>query len=196
MFFGLIVGRNSGMSSNFNIRLVEPNDIFHVLELDKRVSFEFFAPIYAAHYTQWEFGRNPEFYLSKEFEIDQEMFPQIVRKQYLEDPGLEYRLFGAFDNDICIAIVLVENIKGFIEIKLFFVDSVYRGKGIGKAIFSFVRNYFSSNKQFMVYVLKYGNEKTQTFYQSLGFKNLGPGPANKISLYGVPYNEIFYKFLM
>ena len=182
---------NLALGSNVQIRLANKSDLEPLLQLDYDVSFEYFKPMYQEYYSQFEFGKNPDKFLLDEVRVDREIFSSAIN---LQD---ESKLFCAYDQDKnkYAGLLLIEQIfEGDLELELLLIHSDYRRYGIGKRIVYEGINSFFGVKRCYVQPFRFGNEKTLSFYEKIGFKRLGLAPSNKINSYGVPFSDLYFNY--
>ncbi len=188
------------------------DQIKEIMEFDYRVSFEFFKPLYLKHYSHFEFGKNPDFYLEEEIKNDESFFEKCIQDQELESRLKESqqiffdehigkdRLLIAFDNkNQCIGgLISFSKNNDVLTLELLLVDKKYRKQGIGKKLVKCAIETFKDIKEAIVYPVRFGNENTLKFYESLGFVNLGFGPKDKKNAYGISYEEMhfYYKLVL
>lgn len=178
------------LCSNIEVRVVKKNELEEVLELDRRVIFEYFKPLYKKFYSHLPIGQNPDYFLEKDLELDTQNF-----KNYLEqDSGYDF-LRVAYDVKN-IKIVGIINFhftqKNIIEIDLLIVDKVCRGQGVGKKLVNSLIKDFQDLQKIIVMPYQLGNEKTLNFYYSLGFKNLGLPGDEKDFTYNIEKSKLYY----
>jgi GNAT superfamily N-acetyltransferase len=85
------------------------------------------------------------------------------------DSSHDREYFVAIDETLCGIIGLKEN-----EIKTFFVDPVYRGKGIGTQLLSFIENIAKSHGYEETEV--YSSITSRSFYEKNGYIVVGTDP--------------------
>ena len=81
-----------------------------------------------------------------------------------------------------------------IEIDLLLVDQSHRGKGIGKQLVRAACKAFEGIKICDVYSFKRENSTTLTFYEKIGFINMGDGPVDRINSYGISFAELYFHY--
>lgn len=172
---------------NIVVRPAEEKDLPQVFELDRRVTFEFFQPLFKETYAQLGIVQNVESDLNDELTTACKWFPECVKAHGSE------RLYIAWDtlHDLpCGLIVFHQNDIDTVEIDLLEIDAAYRGIGIGKRLVQSIFDAFSTTKTCIVYPLRSKNENTLKFYASLGFKNLGIDPRPK-RVHGIPCADLY-----
>lgn len=82
-----------------------------------------------------------------------------------------------------------------LQLDLLLVGKEYKRHGIGTKLIKIALECFADATFCIVYPLRFGNNETLKFYESLGFINCGFGPENKLNSYGVSYDKMhfFYK---
>jgi Acetyltransferase (GNAT) family. len=174
-----------------DIRPASMNELPSVLELDERVTYEFFKPLYTALYQHLNVNRDVDKDLQEELVGDAENFPQLI-----DSWGAE-RLQIAWDveNNIpCGLLVFSQHAHNEVLLDLLLVDKNYRGKGIGKKLVRSVVQIFKDIKAMIVYPIQFNNDDTLKFYESLGFKNFGLASEDKINSHGIRHSDMYYYF--
>lgn len=172
---------------NIVVRPAEEKDLPQVFELDRRVTFEFFQPLFKETYAHLGIVQNVDSDLNDELTTAREWFPECVKAQGSE------RLYIAWDTlrDLpCGLIVFHQNDADTVELDLLEIDAACRGIGIGKRLVQSIFDAFSDTKSCIVYPLRYKNENTLKFYSALGFKNLGIDPRPK-SVHGISCADLY-----
>lgn len=174
-----------------DIRPATADEIPSILELDYRVTFEFFKPQFINIYNKLGIKNDIDHDLNEELKSDAQTFSLIAKMEGAE------RLHVAWDtaqNIPCGLLVFHKETNNVIILDLLLVDKNYRNQGIGKRLVRSAYKAFDGIKTIIVYPVQFNNENTLKFYESLGFKNLGVGPADKINCYGIPYSDMYYYF--
>lgn len=174
-----------------DIRQPTAQELPAVLELDQRVTYEFFKPLYAALYQQLNVSRDVDKDLEAELVADAESFAKLINNNGAE------RLHIAWDvenNVPCGLLVFSQLDNHELLLDLLLVAKNYRGKGIGKKLVRSMFQVFKNTKAVNVYPIQCNNESTLKFYESLGFKNLGAASENKINSHGIRHSDIYYYF--
>lgn len=182
---------NNIYSQLIDIRPATVQDLPAIFELDERISYEFFKPLYTNIYQHLNVDRDVDRDLQKELELDTESFPNIINNSGLE------RLHVAWDtenNILCGIIVFSRQNNHEILLDLLLVDKNYRGKGIGKQLVNSMFSVFKDIKVVNVYPFKFNNENVLKFYELLGFKNCDLISEDKISIHDIRYIDLYYHF--
>jgi ribosomal protein S18 acetylase RimI-like enzyme len=163
-------------------------DIAPALELDRRVTIEYFKMLFTTYYTDLPIAYNPDYYLGLDLNFDKKLFADCVNMISCE------RLYVAFDQEL-------GKLAGFVafhkesdcvgEIYLLMIDKEYRRLGLGKKLIDAAINSMADIDFWGLYVHTH-NQEARTFYASLGFEYLGLGPKADIKIYpGITYGQIF-----
>ncbi len=166
-------------------------DVPEVLELDRHVTYEYFKPLYVKAYPHLPLGQDPDRFLEPELQQDEKTFYDCVK-----NPG-NTRLHIAYDSNskrIGGLIVFHKEHEDTIELDLLLVDKDYRKMGIGRKLVYNAVATFKYIKTCIVYPVRHKNDATLKFYQSLGFKNLGVCPLDKMNPYGIKYSDMYFYF--
>jgi GNAT superfamily N-acetyltransferase len=190
LLFFLFIFFSINSYSAIEIRPAHSEEIPAVLELDRKVTYEFFKPLFIDAYQYLGLKRDVDKELEKELALDAQLFSELAQAQGLE------RLHIAWDtmhNIPCGLIAFhLEDTEIILDILL--VEAAYRAQKIGKRLLQSMFEVFSNAAKVTVYPLIYNNSSTLKFYEALGFKNLGVGPADKLNIHGIPYSKIYYHF--
>lgn len=173
--------------SAINIRPAISTDIDLSLDLDLRVSIEYFKPMFINKYSHTVLGANPDYYIALDIVNDKKLFIDCVNMAGTN------RLYIAFDEVLQIVVGLIvfhQEDSTAIEIDLLLIDKKYRSKGIGKKLVNTALTHFKDIDKCGVYVFSH-NEQALAFYKSLGFVYIGPGSENKQTIYGISYAQLF-----
>ena len=178
-------------SQQIEVRPPALEELPSVLELDKKVTEEFFQPLYEAVYQHLGIERDVKEDLQKELTMDAESFAQLVTPKGSE------RLHIAWDteNNIpCGLIAFSQHENNDVSLDLLLVDKKYRQKGIGKKLVHSIFQIFTDTRALIVCPFQFNNESTLKFYESLGFKNLGLAPVDKTNCHGIRYSDLYYYY--
>jgi len=183
------MGFGDNSRDNICIRLAQEKDLDKILELDRKVSYEFWEPLYREGYAHTQIGQNPKEFLEQELERDKIYFPECVAQQNKD------RLLVACDKNIPVGFISFSKFKQTqLKIDLLAVDGNYRRMGIGKKLIFSARDNFVNISSMFVFVMRFANKNTQKFYEKLGFKNLGVGPRNKFDSLGNSCAQMCYHY--
>ena len=146
------------------IRPARDSDLEAVLELDYKVSFEFFKPLFVTGYPD-TYGKNVDEFLQLELSEDVKMFPEYIKntdKQglFIAEDIVQHKPVGL--------ITFTKEYDGNVVIDLLMVDQAYRGTGIGKQLVLAARDRFAGIRSMSVYPLRFANEATLKFYKKFG----------------------------
>ncbi|MDR3647236.1 MAG: GNAT family N-acetyltransferase [Candidatus Babeliales bacterium] len=161
------------------------------MELDRKVTYEFFKPLFIDIYTNLGIKNDIDNDLEEELKNDSQTFSNLIQSNGIE------RLHVAWDtlqNIPCGLLLFHKEENNEIMLDLLLVDKNYRGQGIGKRLVNSTYKTFDGIKIVTVYPVQFNNKNTLKFYESLGFKNLGVGPFDKINIYGIRYSDMYYHF--
>lgn len=177
-------------ANDFVIRPANLADLPEILELDRKITFEFFKPLYLKSYTHLIEPNKVDYFLNKELANDQEIFPKAINDLNHE------KLHIAYDDDKkhIVGFLLFHIEEEIIELDLLLIDKNYRRKGIGKKLIINAIDTFKQAESVIVYPLSIDNIDTLNFYESIGFINFGPSPMEGTNAYGVNYHKMHYYF--
>lgn len=184
-----VITSTSRANDNIVIRAARFEDLKEILALDRRVTYEFFKPLFVSIYEHLGINQDAVHDLEIELADGEASFPEYTK------PESQTKLYAAFDssdNSPYGLIVFHQHDDITIEIDLLEVDANYRNKGVGRKLISSALHAFAGIKKCIVYPIQYNNESTLSFYQSLGFKNLGKGPADKKNSHGISYADMYF----
>jgi len=179
------------------VRPAQPDDLTQILALDRRVTYEFFKPLYQNHYGQFEFGKNPDRFFEEELKEDARLYPGYIAGQAgQESKRILTAHYGrsCFDRTTLAGFILFHIDHTTVHIDLLLVDKNFRRLGVGRKLVVSVLESFPTATSCVARLLKFGNEATVAFYESLGFVNKGLLPADEISFYGIPYAEYEWEY--
>lgn len=179
------------INASIDVRPAATGELSSILELDYRVTYEFFKPLFIDTYNKLGIKKNVDHDLEEELKSDAQTFSNSIQANGLE------RLHVSWDTVQSIAcglLVFHKEENNGIMLDLLLVDKNYRNQGIGKKLVISACKAFDDIKTVTVYPLQFNNENTLKFYKSLGFKNLGAGPSDKINSHGIRYSDMYYYF--
>lgn len=174
-----------------DIRPATANDLPSILELDQRVTYEFFKPLLVYTYNHLGIKQNVDNDLEQELQDDVQTFPHIIQTKSTKQLHVAC---NTEKNILCGLLVFHKKENSEIILELLLIDKNYRNQGIGKMLVRSACKAFEGIKAVTVYPIQFNNENTLKFYESLGFKNLGVGPSDKVNSHGIPYSDIYYHF--
>jgi ribosomal protein S18 acetylase RimI-like enzyme len=181
-------------TSTIQIRLATLDDLADTLQLDHRVSFEFFKPLYQTYYANFPNGKNPDYFLNAELLEDEQAFLSAIYGENFS------RLLVAQDTitTSLVGLLLFHKEDTLLTLDLLLIDKEYRHQGVGRKLVQSALTIFEDITSCEVYPLRFGNDTALRFYESLGFINCGLGPVDEINTYGVSYADMyyFYKLIM
>lgn len=188
-FFALCIF-SINIHSTIEIRPACIEEIPAVLEIDRKVTYEFFKPLFIDAYSSIGIERDVDQELEKELVLDAQLFSELAQTQGLE------RLHIAWDtiHNIPCGLLVFHLEDAEIVLDLLLVDAAYRKQKIGKRLLLSMLEVFNDATKVTVYPLIYNNESTLKFYEAFGFKNLGVGPTDKLNIHGIPYSTMYYHF--
>lgn len=172
------------------IRPAQIEELKEAFDLDARVTFEFFKPLLLKSYSHLIDPKNIDDLLNSDLVTEEKLLSEAIKTPENK------RLHIAYDtNKKCIAgLLLFHKEKELAELDLLLVDKDYRNRGIGKRLVYSVLDVFNDITTITVHPLKIDNNATLKFYESLGFKNLGSGPSDKINTFGVRYSDMYFMY--
>ncbi len=192
VFFSLITSFLNA-SGTVVVRPAQMHELNAIMELDRRVAFEFFKPLYLQSYAHLPCGQDPDFYLERELGQDREWFAEFLQGGKSGD----YRLLVACDVTAQRPIGLLlfhRKDELSLELDLLLVDKAARGLGVGKSLILQALATFEDITICDVYPFRFGNDATLAFYEKMGFVRLGLGPIERMSSYGIPYAELYFYY--
>ncbi len=188
-FFALCIF-SINIYSTIEIRPAHIEEIPAVLELDRKVTYEFFKQLIIDAYDQIGIKRDVDKELEKELTLDAQLFSELAQAEGLE------RLHIAWDtiHKVPCGLIIFHLEETEIILDLLLVDAAYRKQKIGKKLVQSMFEVFSDATKVTVYPLIHNNDNTLKFYEAFGFKNLGVGPSDKLNIHGIPYSKMYYHF--
>ncbi|CDK30118.1 GNAT family N-acetyltransferase [Candidatus Babela massiliensis] len=173
------------LNSNIIIRPALEPDLLEIINLDRKVSWEYFKPIFL-QYTGLPLAENPEELLEKDLEFDKEMFIQSIHNQNNRYLNI------AINSDKIVGFIAFRVEKSTIYIELILVDKDYRYKKIGQRLIDTMISNFKNIDSIGLIVLD-KNISAIKFYQTYGFKQQEmPKDINLPKDY--PHIYLFYRF--
>jgi ribosomal protein S18 acetylase RimI-like enzyme len=174
----------------FSVRLAKESDFDALMELDRRVTFEFFEPLFQNHYAHTQLGKHAHSHLEEAVALDEKLFVQAISCENNQ------RLLIATDqNNKACGLLQFSKIKDTeLLLDLLVVDSGYRGRGIGKMLVLAACKKFPEASVCHVYPCRFGNDPTLLFYQSLGFVQVGFAPAHETNQYGESLADLYFNY--
>lgn len=188
MFLVFALSRILQAAPQILIRPGIQSDIASALELDRKVTMEYFKMLFTTYYTHLSIAYDPEYYLGLDLNFDKKLFADCVNQIGCE------RLYVAYDQQ-------QHKLAGFVayhretdsigEIYLLMIDKKYRRLGLGKKLVEAAISSMEDIDFWGLYVHAH-NKEARNFYASLGFEYLGLGPKANIKIYpGITYGQIF-----
>ncbi len=194
------------------VRFAEQRDFAQLVRVDRAVAFEFFEPLYAQAYSQYDFGKRPHYYLERELADDEILFKKVLAG-------------AAPDTKILVAVNDVDYIVGFLvisralitrslvtsrmwairspaivhgaigetEIEFLFVEKDFRHQQVGRYLVEAAVHIFPEAIACNVYPFRFGNDAALKFYEKMGFVRIGLAPA-RINAYGVNAQELYFHY--
>ena len=187
----LIMIFSSTVFAQIDIRPAMLHELPQILELDQRITYEFFKPLYATVYEHLQLTNDADADLQKELAADAQSFPEIIAEQGAT------RLHIAWDTDSdvpCGLLLFSQQDNKEVTLDLLLVAKEYRGKGIGKRLVHSIFQAFTAIPAVNVFPLQYSNDATLKFYHALGFKNLGPDLRDETNVHGIRLSDLYYYF--
>lgn len=183
---------NVNTLNGYIIRSATEADLPELFEVDRTISFEYFIPLYSQGYSHIELGKNPAHFLELELAHDQEWFPDIIKNK----SASELFLVGYDDekNAIMGFIIVHKTSENDLEIDLLLILKEYRGMKLGKSLITQALNHFPEVTMCHVHPLRFANESTLKFYESIGFINMGIPTTDALCIYGIPFSEMYLDY--
>jgi ribosomal protein S18 acetylase RimI-like enzyme len=163
------------------------SDIPSALDLDWRIAIEYFKPLFINNYSHTPLGKDPEYFLKLDQDNDQKMFFDCINLVASQ------RLYVAFDEKLQQVVGLIifsKKESTILEIELLLIDKNYRKVGLGKKLVNTALEIYKECQTCIAYCFSY-NKKALAFYESQGFVVMGPGPQDKITIYGISYADLY-----
>lgn len=173
------------------IRAAQSSDQEQLISLDRRVSFEYFKPIYANGYAHLDLGKNPDHFLELELQNDAVWLPACIQGTTQE------QILVAYDQQTqtCAGFLIFHlHDPRTLELDLLLVDAPYRGKGIGKKLIYQAIALSKGITSCVVYPLRYANANTLAFYRTIGFVYLGPDRREHRNVYGIKCSDMYLHY--
>ncbi len=173
------------LNSNIIIRPALESDLVEIMNLDRKVSWEHFKPIFL-QYTGLPLAEKSEELLEKDLEFDKEMFIQSIHNQNNRYLNI------AINSDKIVGFIAFRVEKSTIYIELIFVDKDYRSKKIGQRLIDTMISNFKNIDSIGLIVLD-KNISAIKFYQTYGFKQQEM-PKDIELPKDYPHIYLFYRF--
>lgn len=173
------------LNSNIIIRPALESDLVEIMNLDRKVSWEHFKPIFL-QYTGLPLAEKPEELLEKDLEFDKEMLIQSIHNQNNRYLNI------AINSDKIVGFIAFRVEKSTIYIELIFVDKDYRSKKIGQRLIDTMISNFKNIDSIGLIVLD-KNISAIKFYQTYGFKQQEM-PKDIELPKDYPHIYLFYRF--
>lgn len=179
--------------STVSVREALLGDLQKIYDADKEVSFEHFVPVYENIGKSNKLPELAEKLLRDELEADITLFRDAVNHRGV------YRLFVAFDSqtqECCGFSLFSTKDNKNVTLDLLLVRAKFRGKGVGKELIKHaLATTYEHASKCMVFPFKHGNDGALKFYEKLGFKCLGNGPAGHPCVLG-KFEELYYAYAL
>ncbi len=173
------------------LRPAQETDLPGIYCLDRTVSFEYFKPLYLKGYAHLDLGKNPDHYLELELEEDKDWFAQCIRGE-----TNEHFIIAQDTSNHTIAGFIIAHQEtdsvGIIDLLLILKE--YRGQGIGKDLVHQALTMLPGITSCDVTPFRLENKNTLTFYEKLGFKNIGIPTSTQTGIYGIPPSELYFHY--
>ncbi|MDR3647232.1 MAG: GNAT family N-acetyltransferase [Candidatus Babeliales bacterium] len=190
-FLVLLITHLITYSENIIIRPAIKDDFEKLMIVDKKISYEYFKPIFLKYYSELPFGKDPDQYLELDLKQD-----EIYFNNYIQDPNKNMINLAWDKNNKNIAgMTFFHKEDNILHIDLLLVDKDYRNMKIGRKLLNSAINFYKDIKTCLLYTLRFGNESTHKFYKAMGFKCTGirPGKESKFIFQGYPEVFLDYK---
>lgn len=166
------------------IRSANLGDLQALLDLDAKVTAEYFLPLYQKIFSNL---KDPEAHLKQELQTDKEIFEEAILRPRARAIQM------AIDEDanaLAGFIVFNQQSDDLVLIELLVVSKDYRGQMIGNKLVNTVFQIYPHAKICDVYTLQ--QDTVWQFYEKIGFAKLGVGPSNQTNFYGQKYSEAYF----
>jgi ribosomal protein S18 acetylase RimI-like enzyme len=188
----LFIGFVQTFIAVIEVRPAKMDDLDKMIALDYDVSMEFFKPMYEECYRDSIMGQQAEKLLNDEVKSDVDVF-----KSAIQSNGGQQKLVVAMDAAQCCGLLLSEKISDVTaEIALLLVAKDYRKHGIGKKLIKETFAAFDDINRWEVYPFQRNNDAALSFYERLGFKRVGKGPSDRKNIYGLPYDQLYFEYVL
>ena len=190
IFISLFIAKINIIFSEVEIRFAHIDELQNILEFDRKASFEFFKPLYESYYSNFTLGENADYYLELDIKNDEKIFPDYINSI------MNKRMLIAVDNseNCIVGLLTFHQEEKLLELDLLLVSKNHRRQGIGRKLIQKSFSAFAHIEQCVVYPLKFGNDSTLTFYESLGFENLGSYNSDELNSYGIKYKDMHFHY--
>lgn len=170
-----------GLNASVEVRKPTREDLDSIIEMDRRVSLEFFVPLFQYYYDSFQVAKNPTEKLLADVEDDKALLLEIIEET---DSSQTCLIAWDTDQNQCVGLIVFsryengtevgcEDTGPAVEIDLLLVDEAYRGKKIGQSLVGQALATFDGCIQAVVSPFKENNERTRKFYEKCGFIEKG-----------------------
>lgn len=166
------------------IRSANLCDMQALIELDAKVTAEYFLPLYKKIFPNLQ---DPEAHLKQELQVDEEIFEEATLNPRTRAIQIA---FNEDVNELAGFIVFNQQSDDVVLIELLVVSKNYRGQKVGNNLVDTVFHIYPHAKICEVYTLQ--QDTVWQFYEKIGFARLGVGPSNKTNFYGQKYSEAYF----
>jgi len=183
----------TGLETGIEIRYACEKDFAGLMSLDKKVTDEFFKPLFLQGYAHTWLGKHTDDFLEQELRDDEKLFANAIAAHG------NSRLCIAYDRDNNTPAGLLlfhhdnEN-QSKIILDLFLIDKQYRRNGIGRRLIHAALKTFSNITVCDVFPLRFANASTLAFYEAMGFKKLGLAPDEPSGWPEVSHADIAFHY--
>jgi hypothetical protein len=173
------------------IRLATQEDLIELLELDRRIAYEYFIPLIQKNYG----------HLLSETTIKESMERELTQHDpSLFSDAIEFKenliLYTAGDRDkncLCGLVLFQRKDSSTIELLLHMADAAYRDQDVELNLLQAAINYFNEIKRVKSLPTQY-NLLAHQLYEQLGFVNKGPGSQDIVCVFGFGLDEWVYDY--
>lgn len=176
--------------NSLEIRFPVIEELKKIMQFDREVSLDYFKPLYENYYSDLVTSGTPEYYLELELVNDEIDFPSYINMEK------DQAMFIAYNEktDSIIGLITFHKNNNALILDLLLVDKSFRNQGIGKKLVAQSFRVFDDIKECIVCPLRFGNENTLKFYETLGFKNYGPHLSGQLNFYGIKYSDMYFYY--
>lgn len=180
-FFTMCILIPFALHAQVDIRAATIDELDQILDLDRRVGYEYFIPLFL-QYSTLPLGKEPVVCLERDLQEDIELFPAYIAG----DGGKG--LYVAVDGATIIGCIQFHKQAAHLFIDLLLIDSKLRRNGIGRQLVTAACNHYNDVIDCVVAVFDKNGVATK-FYESCGFS--AGKPADIINHYPAEYAHVY-----
>lgn len=162
------------------IRPAVAADIPALIAFDRAITYEYFVPLVPQYYQN--FFTLDQYAQEMEYELNV-MDPDLFKKAIDQVDNIYLHVAVNEENQDLVAFNLFSQIDDTLNLDLILVAKDYRNKGICSKFIQTIIENFSEIKMITTEVLQC-NLAACKAYEKIGFKNTGPGSADKTNCFG------------